>query len=125
MRLSYNTDEAYTARGWFADDFSVTSGSATALSDDLESGAGLDGHRRHLQRHHGQGWVVNAARAGHPLLPGRVAQLRRLRQGLQYAYTTSYSHEAWKVEKVKYNAPGMLVWYRDSNYTQQLAGQMT
>ena len=26
-------------------------------------------------------------------------------KGLQYAYDTTYLHDAWKVEKIKYNAP--------------------
>ena len=41
-------------------------------------------------------------------------------KGLQYAYDTTYSGTpadgAWKVEKIKYNAPGALVWYRDTAY---------
>ena len=40
--------------------------------------------------------------------------------GLQYAYDSTYTPEveggAWRVEKVKYNAPGLLVWYRDTSY---------
>ncbi|WP_406038758.1 immune inhibitor A [Micromonospora sp. NBC_00898] len=35
-------------------------------------------------------------------------------KGLKYAYDTVYSHEAWKVDRIAYNAPGMLVWYRDT-----------
>ncbi|NUR74241.1 MAG: protease, partial [Hamadaea sp.] len=37
-------------------------------------------------------------------------------EGLKYTYDTTYSRDAWKVEKVKYNAPGMLLWYRDTTY---------
>ena len=38
-------------------------------------------------------------------------------EGLKYAYDTTYSSDGpWKVEKIKYNAPGMLVWYRDTTY---------
>ena len=38
-------------------------------------------------------------------------------EGLKYAYDTTYSNFGpWKVEKIKYNAPGMLVWYRDTSY---------
>jgi immune inhibitor A len=37
--------------------------------------------------------------------------------GLKYAYQTNYLRDgAWKVERVPYNAPGMLVWYRDTSY---------
>ena len=37
-------------------------------------------------------------------------------KGLQYTYDSTYLHDAWKVEKIRYNAPGMLVWYRDTTY---------
>ena len=37
-------------------------------------------------------------------------------EGLKYAYNTVYSAGAWKVEKLQYNAPGALVWYRDTTY---------
>jgi immune inhibitor A len=41
-------------------------------------------------------------------------------EGLKYAYDTTYSSFGpWKVEKIKYNAPGMLVWYRDTTYGNQ------
>ncbi len=38
-------------------------------------------------------------------------------EGLKYTYDTTYSNFGpWKVEKVAYNAPGMLVWIRDAAY---------
>ena len=37
-------------------------------------------------------------------------------EGLKYAYNSTYSVGAWKVEKLAYNAPGALVWYRDTTY---------
>ena len=39
-------------------------------------------------------------------------------KGLQYAYDTTYQTDsgAWKVEKIKYNAPGAVVWYRDTTW---------
>ena len=48
-------------------------------------------------------------------------------KGLKYAYDTIYSHEAWKVDRISYNAPGMLVWYRDSALgdVNHVTGQMT
>ena len=37
--------------------------------------------------------------------------------GLKYGYNTNYLRDgAWKVDRVPYNAPGMLVWYRDTSY---------
>src|SRR5688572_29419497 len=38
VRLRYATDEAFVERGWFADDFSVTSGTTSVWSDDVEGG---------------------------------------------------------------------------------------
>ena len=38
VRLRYATDGAFTERGWFADDFSLTNGGETVWSDDVESG---------------------------------------------------------------------------------------
>ena len=38
-------------------------------------------------------------------------------EGLKYGYVTNYLRDgAWKVDRVPYNAPGMLVWYRDTSY---------
>ncbi len=39
-------------------------------------------------------------------------------KGLKYAYDTTYQDAdgQWKVEKLAYNAPGALVWYRDTSY---------
>ena len=76
---------AFLERGWFADDFSLTGGgadrcgattsrAATTTAGPLTTGTCTNTVRRGLaqrQRHAGQGAV----------LPGRVAQLRRLRQG--------------------------------------------
>ena len=46
-----------------------------------------------------------------------MAQLRRLRQGpeVRVRYTIYLRDGAWKVDRVPYNAPGMLVWYRDTS----------
>jgi immune inhibitor A len=38
-------------------------------------------------------------------------------KGLKYGYDTVYSSNGpWKVDKIAYNAPGMLLWYRDTTY---------
>jgi immune inhibitor A len=92
VRLRYATDEAFLERGWFADDLSVTGGGATTWSDDVEN---------HDKAHY------------------YLAEWRNFDgfdNGLKYAYDTVYSHEAWKVDKLSYNAPGMLVWYRDTTW---------
>ena len=122
LRLRYATDAAFQERGWFADDFSVTGGGATTWSDDVESGD--------------NGWTATGRHASPtPPAPAGIvdsgtttkaqyylAEWRNFDgfdKGLQYTYDSIYSHDAWKVEKIKYNAPGMLVWYRDTTLRQR------
>ncbi|MBO4207352.1 immune inhibitor A domain-containing protein [Micromonospora echinofusca] len=116
VRLRQATDAAFQEKGWFADDFSVTGGGATTWSDDVENGA--------------NGWVqtggtwTDTTGPGWRVDPGRqvkahyyLAEWRNFDgfdKGLKYAYDTIYSNEAWKVDRISYNAPGMLVWYRDT-----------
>ncbi len=124
VRLRYATDAAFAEKGWFADDFSVTNGSTTVWSDDVESGANgwtaargtwVDGTPL------GAGWIIDSGtseRAQYYLAEWR--NFDGFDEGLKYAYDTTYqSFGPWKVEKIKYNAPGMLVWYRDTTYGDQ------
>jgi immune inhibitor A len=120
IRLRYATDAAFVERGWFADDFSLTTGGQTVWSDDVESGdngwtkeAGtfVDGTPV------GAGWRMDTGtsiNAQFYLVEWR--NLDGFDEGLKYAYDTTYSRDSWKVEKIRYNAPGMLVWYRDTTY---------
>ena len=124
VRLMMATDAAFTERGWFADDFSVTGGGATPWSDDVEGGAAgwtastgtwVDGTAL------GAGWVIDtgsSSRAQYYMVEWR--NFDGFDEGLKYAYDTSYQKlgedGAWKVDKIKYNAPGALVWYRDTSY---------
>jgi immune inhibitor A len=124
LRLRYATDEAFLERGWFADDFSLTNGATVLWSDNTDTT---------------NGWTTTVASfsgqstgAGWKLDPGKsqaahyyLAEWRNLEgfdKGLSYAYDSTYTPTtpgtggAWRVEKVKYNAPGMLVWYRDTSY---------
>jgi immune inhibitor A len=118
VRLRMATDWAFQERGWFADDFSVSGGGVETPVDDVESGA--------------NGWTATGGTWGATGGPGwrtasgtivqahyYLAEWRNFNgfdEGLKYAYDTTYARDAWKVEKVKYNAPGMLVWYRDTTY---------
>ncbi|MEV4418094.1 immune inhibitor A domain-containing protein [Catellatospora sp. NPDC049609] len=119
LRLRQATDAAFQERGWFADDFSVTGGGATTWSDDVESGAnGWTATGGTWVDTTGPGWRIDSGtsvRAHYYLAEWR--NFDGFDNGLKYAYDTSYLREgAWKVEKVKYNAPGMLVWYRDTTF---------
>ncbi len=119
VRLRLATDAAFQERGWFADDFSVTGGGATTWSDDVESGAnGWTATGGTWVDTSGPGWRIDtgtSTKAHYYLAEWR--NYDGFDEGLQYAYDSTYLREgAWKVEKVKYNAPGMLVWYRDTTY---------
>ncbi|HEX6870160.1 MAG TPA: M6 family metalloprotease domain-containing protein, partial [Micromonosporaceae bacterium] len=119
VRLRYATDAGFLERGWFADDFSVTGGGATTWSDDVEGGAnGWTASGGTWVDTSGAGWHIDSGtqtRAHYYLAEWR--NFNGFDEGLKYAYDTSYSRDgSWKVEKVKYNAPGMLVWYRDTAF---------
>jgi immune inhibitor A len=121
LRLRYATDAAFQERGWFADDFSLTDGASTVWSDDVESGDnGWTAHK-------GTFVLTSPPAGGWSIVDGSVqrsqfylAEWRNFDgfdEGLKYTYDTTYSNFGpWKVEKVQYNAPGMLVWIRDAEY---------
>ena len=121
VRLRYATDAGFLERGWFSDDFSVTGGGATTWSDDVE---GADDNGWTLTPgtftdSSGAGWHKDSGtqvKAQYYLVEWR--NYDGFDKGLQYAYDTTYQTDsgAWKVEKIKYNAPGALVWYRDTAF---------
>ncbi|WP_319459755.1 immune inhibitor A domain-containing protein [Micromonospora sp. RTP1Z1] len=116
LRLRQATDAGFLERGWFADDFSVTGGGVTTWSDDVEGGAnGWTQTGGSWTDSTGAGWHIDSGtqvKAHYYLAEWR--NFDGFDKGLKYAYDTVYSHEAWKVDRVAYNAPGMLVWYRDT-----------
>jgi immune inhibitor A len=118
VRLRYATDAGFLERGWFADDFAVTSGATTTWSDDVEGGAnGWTNVPGTFTNTTGAGWRIDTGTTSRTQY--YLAEWRNFDgfdKGLQYTYDSTYLHDAWKVEKVKYNAPGMLVWYRDTSY---------
>jgi immune inhibitor A len=121
VRLRYATDEAFQERGWFSDDFSLTSGGTTVWSDDVETtDPSWTTETTTFVDTTGAGWHVDSGtsvQAQYYLVEWR--NLDGFDEGLNYAYDTTYGppdNEAWKVEKIRYNAPGMLVWYRDTTY---------
>ncbi|MFD0884164.1 immune inhibitor A domain-containing protein [Streptosporangium algeriense] len=120
LRLVYNTDAAFTPRSWHTDDFALTNGTQTVWSDDVEGGnQGWSASGGTYTNTHGQGWGVNDGfREVSRFYLAEWRNFDGFDKGLKYTYTTDYSRDgSWKVEKVKYNAPGLLVWYRDSTFT--------
>lgn len=129
LRLRLATDEAFEERNWFVDDFSVTGGGATTWSDDVEGGDnGWTATGGTWVDTTGAGWKVSSGTENHAHY--YLAEWRNFDgfdKGLKYAYDTIYSHDAWKVDRISYNAPGMLVWYRDTALgdVNHVTGQMT
>lgn len=124
LRLRYATDEATLDRGWFADDFSLTVGETTVWSDNTDTNNGWTNTvESFIGQPTGAGWKLDSGQssAAHYYL-AEWRNLSGFDQGLQYGYDSTYTPTtpgtggAWRVEKVKYNAPGMLVWYRDTSY---------
>lgn len=118
VRLRLATDAAYQDRGWFSDDFALTSGGTTVWSDDVESGEnGWETEVASFTTTTGPGWRIDtgtSVKAQYYLVEWR--NFDGFDEGLKYAYNSVYSAGAWKVEKLAYNAPGALVWYRDTTY---------
>ena len=117
LRLRLATDEAFLERGWFADDFSVTAGGATDWSDDAETDGDWVATVDTFTNTTGAGWHRDSGtsvRAHYYLAEWR--NFDGFDEGLKYTYDSTYLHDAWKVEKIRYNAPGMLVWYRDTTW---------
>ena len=119
VRLRYATDAGFLERGWFADDFSVSGGGATTWTDDVE---GADDNGWVLETGTftdttGAGWHKDSGtqiKAQYYLVEWR--NYDGFDKGLKYAYDTNYLHDAFKVARIKYNAPGALVWYRDTTW---------
>ena len=117
LRLRYATDAGFLERGWFADDFSVTADGATVWSDDSETDGDWVAELGTFTNTSGVGWTRDTGtRSQAHYFLAEWRNLDSFDAGLQYAYDTNYLHDAWEVERVPYNAPGMLVWYRDTTY---------
>ena len=118
LRLRLATDAAFQERGWFADDFALTSGAETVWSDDVENGDnGWTTEVETFAGTTGPGWRIDTGtttNAQYYMVEWR--NFDGFDEGLKYGYDTVYSVDAWKVDKIKYNAPGALVWYRDTTY---------
>ncbi|MFC3503853.1 immune inhibitor A domain-containing protein [Micromonospora krabiensis] len=129
LRLRQATDEAFVERGWFADDFSVTGGGATTWSDDVEGGAnGWTATTGTWVDTTGAGWKIDGGtRTSAHYYLAEWRNFDGFDKGLKYAYDTVYSRDAWKVDRISYNAPGMLVWYRDTELgdVNHVTGQLT
>jgi immune inhibitor A len=82
----------------------------------------LDGRAGHLHRHRGRRLDITSGTFIYQHY--YLAEWRNydgFDKGLRYAYDTTYLNgefsNEWRVTRTPYNAPGMLVWYRDAQYT--------
>lgn len=123
VRLRYATDEAFLERGWFVDDLSLTVAGVPIWTDDAEANDGWTPAVGSFTATTGAGWVLDAGStsASHYYL-AEWRNLDGFDGGLAYGYDSTYAPSdpatggAWLVSKVRYNAPGLLVWYRDTSY---------
>ncbi|WP_406285901.1 immune inhibitor A domain-containing protein [Embleya sp. NBC_00896] len=119
LRLDLNTDAAFMEKGWFADDFSITVGTNTVWSDDVEAGDnGWTAVKGTGTVTRGAGWGRTSgevAREQYYLMEWRSPV--GFDEGLKYAYTAERSSDqGTRVRRLGYNVPGMLVWLRDAEY---------
>jgi immune inhibitor A len=122
LRLRYATDAAFEEPGWFADDFEVTADGTSVFTDDAESGAdGWTSEQGTFTDTEGAGWIItNGTFVYQHYYLAEWRNYDGFDKGLRYAYDTTYLNAdgaEWRVTRTPYNAPGMLVWYRDAQYT--------
>ena len=122
LRLRYATDAAFEEPGWFADDFEVTADGASVWTDDVESGAnGWTSEQGTFTDTEGAGWIITSGTFIYQHY--YLAEWRNydgFDKGLRYAYDTTYQNSVtkeWRVTRTPTTPPGMLVWYRDAQYT--------
>jgi immune inhibitor A len=117
LRLRYATDAGFEDKGWFADDFAVTTDAVETWSDDAETDGDWTATVTTFTNTTGAGWHRDpGVTTGNHYYLAEWRNFDGFDKGLQYTYDSTYLHDAWKVEKIKYNAPGVLVWYRDTTY---------
>jgi immune inhibitor A len=120
VRLRYLTDAAFAERGWFADDFSLTDDGTEVWSDDVESGDnGWTPEVTTLGASDGAGWIRTSGTFSYEQY--YMAEWRNtvgFDKGLLSPYSTNFLVDGeWNVNRMPYNAPGMLLWHRDASHS--------
>ena len=118
VRFRYASDAAFLESGMFVDDIAID---AIGFFDDAESGpGGWFSDSQAFVGTPGAGWIITTGTFNFPHF--YLAEWRStdgFDLGLQYTYDSTflrYDTGEWLVERVPYNAPGMLVWYRNTRY---------
>jgi len=119
MRFRYATDAAFVETGMFIDDVAIDE---IGYFEDFESGdGGWVNDPQAFVGEPGAGWIMTTGTFTFPHY--YMAEWRSMDGfdlGLQYTYDSTflrYDTGEWLVERVPYNAPGMLVWYRNMRYS--------
>lgn len=121
LRLRYATDAAFVERGMFVDDFEITDNGVQIFFDDAETPGDWTNDAQAFVGEPGAGWMMTTGTFVFPHY--YMVEWRNLDgfdAGLQYTYDSTflrYDTGEWLVERVPYNAPGMLVWYRNTRYS--------
>ena len=121
LRLRHATDAGFLERGAFYDDFSLVVDGATSFSDDVEGGLnGWTAQTGTFAGTVGQGFIQHGGTFNFNQY--YLAEWRNndgFDKGLESAYDTAFFRPdtgEWTVTRTPYNAPGLLVWYRDIQY---------
>ena len=119
LRFRSATDAAFLERGMFIDDIAIDE---IGFFDDVESGEGdWVNDAQAFVGSPGAGWVTSTGTFVFPHY--YMVEWRNLDgfdEGLQYTYDSTFLRfdtGEWLVERVPYNAPGMLVYYRNTAYS--------
>ena len=118
VRLRYKTDAGTTLPGWWVDDVMLDA----TLLDDFESAIAPNTFPG-WTNDPGFPWLVvpfNRQFTNYYLVEWRSdSQTSKYDQSLRTAYvTTDSTVDTWRVERVPYNIPGALLWYRNTKYGQ-------
>jgi immune inhibitor A len=121
LRFRYATDAGFLEQGMFVDDIEITVDGSSIFFDDAETDGNWVSDSQSFVGSPGQGWIRSTGTFSFPHY--YMVEWRNLEgfdEGLQYGYDTTflrYDTGEWLVERVPYNAPGALVWYRNLGYT--------
>jgi immune inhibitor A len=118
LRFRQATDAAFLERGMFVDDIEIA---AIGFFDDAETEGNWTSDSQAFVGEPGAGWVLTTGSFTFPHY--YMVEWRNLDgfdAGLEYAYDSTflrYDTGEWLVERTPYNAPGALVWYRNTAYS--------
>ncbi len=116
LRLRYYTDPGYTDIGWWVDDLALNE----VVFEDFETATAPSTFPAGWTASPSDGWKVTPYSLTNPkfyLVEWRADS--KYDEMLKTAYVTTYSDDdEWQVERVPYNIPAALVYFRDTAYPE-------